>query len=77
MIFIKKTVAHAVVGRVTLVDAAIGLALTFRSVVRVVARDNTRNKHGRLTAISGAGGEQAKGDDEGENQVLHKNGVDG
>ncbi len=65
-VFAKKFVAHAVVGRVALVNATIGFALAFRAVGGVVARGDTRDEHGRLAAVSGAGGEQAKGKDTGE-----------
>ncbi len=74
MLFIlaEKLVAHAIVGRVFLVDAAVGFALALRAVGGVVARHHARDKHGGLAAVSGAGGEQANGDHGGENQVLHK-----
>ena len=52
-------------------DAALRPALTFRSVGGVVARDHARDKYGWFAAIVGTGGEQAKGDDQGEKQFFH------
>ena len=52
-------------------DATVSFALAFRSIGGVIPRDYTRDEHGRFAAIVGAGGEQEKGDDQGEKQFFH------
>ena len=52
-------------------NTALRPTFAFRSVGGVVARDHTGDKHGRFAAVVGAGGEQEKGDDQGEKQFFH------
>ena len=52
-----------IVRRVALMDAALRAALAFRSVGGVVPCDHAGDEHGRLAAIVGTRGEQAKGND--------------